>query len=272
MKHQFTKALVHLHIFKNAGSSVDKFLKESFGEQFMTFDKDNPGAVINCDELDQILTRNENISCLASHQVRMPLPVNYSRILFPVFFIRHPIERIQSCFHFERDVQKRFPADMTMEQYARSSLRNPSINAVINLQTATVCDSRLMKGKLRTSITADVLDSAISSLRNSTNSFGLVSHFDQSIDLIKKQLSPHFDQLSDSKTINTETIHENYSIKADMNPADKLAYVKDNLSSPTYLQLLEALKPDLRLYDEAVKEFELPGRKVTCKPYRHITF
>ncbi|WP_022950597.1 sulfotransferase family 2 domain-containing protein [Leucothrix mucor] len=256
MEQQLKKTLVHLHIFKNAGSSLDKILRDSFGDQFMTFDKDNPGAMINCDELDQILNRNENISCLASHQIRMPLPVNFSRMIFPVFFIRHPIERIQSCFHFERDVQKRFPPDMTMEQYARSSLRNPSISAVINLQTATICDNRLMDGKLRTSVTKDVVDSAISALRNNAYSFGLVSHFDLSLKLIKHQLTPHFEQLASSDDDLTGSVHENFSLNTAMNTSEKLAYVKDNLSIPTYVQLLEALQPDLMLYEEAVREFE----------------
>lgn len=256
METQLKKTLVHLHIFKNAGSSLDKILRESFGDQFMTFDKDNPGATINCDELDQILSRNENISCLASHQVRMPLPVSFSRVIFPIFFIRHPIERIQSCFHFERDVQKRFPEDMTMEQYARSSLRNPNINAVINLQTATVCDSRLMDGRLRASITKDVINSALSSLRNNTYSFGLVSHFELSLKLMMSQLAPHFEQLANSQDNLREGVHENFSLDTAMNTSEKLAYVKDNLSTPTYLQLLEALEPDLMLYNEAVREFE----------------
>lgn len=256
MENQLKKTLVHLHIFKNAGSSLDKILRERFGDQFMTFDKDNPGAMINCDELDQILNRNENISCLASHQVRMPLPVNFSRVIFPVFFIRHPIERIQSCFHFERDIQKRFPQDMTMEQYTRSSLRNPNVNAVINLQTATICDNRLMDGKLRTSITKDVIESALSSLRNHGYTFGLVSHFDLSVKLMVHKLAPHFEQLANNQDSFTEKVHENISLNASMKTNEKLAYVKDNLSTPTYLELLEALEPDLMLYDEAVREFE----------------
>lgn len=222
----------------------------------MTFDKDNPGATINCDELDQILNRNEHISCLASHQVRLPVPATYTRLIFPMFFIRHPIERVQSCFHFERDVQKRFPEDMTMEQYTRSSLRNPNINAVINLQTATLCDNRLMNGKLRSSINKDVVESALSSLRMSTNSFGLVSHFDLSLELMRHQLSPHFEQLATIKEITQEKVHENFSLNTSMDAKEKLHYVKENLSMPTYVQLLEALKPDLVLYDEAIKEFE----------------
>lgn len=256
MEQTIQKTLVHLHIFKNAGSSVDKILKNQFAESFMTFDKDNPGAMINCDEVNQILERNQHIQCLSSHQIRLPAPVTFSRVIYPLFFIRHPVERLQSCFHFERDVQKRFPEDMTMEQYTRSSLRNPNINAVINLQTATICDNRLMKGKLRESINSAVVNSAISTLENSICSFGLVSHFDLSMQLIRNTLSDDFPVLAISDEATTEKVHENYSLNPNMKTEDKLHYVKENLSKPTYVSLIEALEPDLKIYNEAIRIFE----------------
>lgn len=257
-----TKTLVHLHIFKNAGSSLDKILSESFGDSFMTFDKDNPGATINCDEVAQILDRNNQINCLSSHQIRLPAPVTFSRVIFPIFFLRHPVERLQSCFHFERDVQKRFPEDMTMEQYTRSSLRNPNINAVINLQTATICDNRLMNGKMRDSINADVIRSAISTLNNNIASFGLVSHFDLSMELIRYNLQDHFPQLLNDENLITENTHENFSINREMKTDEKMLYVKQNLSKPTYVSLLEALEPDLIIYNEAKKIFQQRAGKM----------
>lgn len=254
MTQDLRKTLVHLHIFKNAGSSLDKILKEAFNESFMAFDKDNPAAIINCDELNQILDRNPKVSCLTSHQLRLPAPVNYTSMIFPVFFIRHPIERIQSCFHFERDVQKRYPADMTLEQYTRAALRNPNVNAVINLQTATLGDNRLMKSRLRSSINQDVIDSAVSALNSSISSFGLVSHFDLSIKLIRHKLQGHFPELTTD--VKSKKVHENFSRAPDMLSNDKLQYVKENLSAPTLVQLQEALAADLILYNEAVSIFE----------------
>lgn len=93
--------LLHHHLFKNAGTSLDALLKrqfpgkwvtrefqgdrESSARQVATWIEDNPGAV-----------------CFSSHTARItPTPSTGTRVV-PIVFVRHPLDRIASAYSFER--------------------------------------------------------------------------------------------------------------------------------------------------------------------------
>lgn len=246
-------AAVHLHIFKNAGTSLDKVLAACFGNTLYSFDKRSPGAILSIAEVADIIAARPAIRCLASHQVRLPLPVFDGIILHPVFFLRDPIERVQSCFHFERDVQKVFPETLTMEDYVRRNLANPRVNAIIGLQVSILCDNRLLSAdRLKTDLSREAIATAVSAL-HATPAFGLVDHFAASMACISRSLVKYLPELAGAA--GHGDIRENTSSNGAAPGADKTRYVKENLTAATYSRLLDQTAPDRHLYEEGRKLF-----------------
>ena len=244
---------VHLHIFKNAGTSLDKVLAACFGTTLYSFDKRSPGAILTIAEVADIIRARQAIRCLSSHQVRLPLPVFDGIILHPIFFLRNPIERVQSCFHFERDVQKVFPPELTMEDYVRRSLANPRINAIIGLQVSILCDNRLLSpDRLKTDLTREAIATAEAAL-HTTPAFGLVEHFAASMAAISRSLVKYLPELAGAA--GHGDIRENISNNGAAPGGDKTRYVKENLTAATFSRLLDQTAPDRHLYEEGRKLF-----------------
>lgn len=183
------------------------------------------------------------------------MPVFQTKFVIPLFFLRHPIARVQSCFHFERDVQGNYDPDTTLEQYVRRLLDDPKVNAIISLQTAMLCDSRyIYQDRSKKRIDKRVLDTALNHL-DTYHSFGIVEHFKESLQLMDRMLDPYMPgiKLSTEESMN---VRVNTTVNKDLKVAEKVQYVKDNLTKDTYNELLEQLTPDSRLYEKGKALFE----------------
>src|SRR5438105_4054957 len=95
------RVLVHHHIFKNAGVSFDHLLQQSFGARWATLEGSHAGDIVGADELEAFLLENPEILAVSSHQARlMPRPHAILDI-YPIVFIRDPIDRAESVYLFE---------------------------------------------------------------------------------------------------------------------------------------------------------------------------
>lgn len=94
--------LIHLHIFKNAGSSFDASLKDSFGSSWRNADPERHDEVFSADQLAGFIAENPQLTAISSHQARFPLPIMPDVNLFPVVILRNPLTRIQSIYDYER--------------------------------------------------------------------------------------------------------------------------------------------------------------------------
>jgi hypothetical protein len=170
-----------------------------------------------------------------------------------MFFLRDPIERVQSCFHFERDVHKLYEKTMTMEDYVRRKLANPRISAAIGLQTSVLCDNRLLSDdRLKSELTREAVASAIANL-HAAPAFGLVEHFAQSMHGFVGALQRYFPELA--KATNFDDTHKNASRHGMTKSSEKLKYVRESLTAGTFMRLFYQTAPDRYLYEEARKLF-----------------
>lgn len=92
--------IVHYHIFKNAGSSVDQLLRKNFGSNWTAFDGETPGSIISSDELAKTIESQPQTVAFSSHQIVPPLP-RVDANVYPIVFLRDPIDRIKSAYLFE---------------------------------------------------------------------------------------------------------------------------------------------------------------------------
>src|SRR6184192_3254912 len=129
------KVIIHYHIFKNAGTSVDRMLKESLGERWVSWDTDDPGAKISPAEMEAFLLERPEIVAVSSHQVVPPLPTRQLDV-FPIIFIRQPIDRAYSAYLFEWKKQKGSDTPVgEFEEYVHDKFRYPRKNAIEDFQT-----------------------------------------------------------------------------------------------------------------------------------------
>lgn len=96
--------ILHYHLFKNAGTSLDAALKENFSEEkgeWVTKEFPSQPAK-NRAELKQWIIDNPQAKCFSSHTAIFPVPEIEGVKIIPVIFFRHPIDRIASAYAFEK--------------------------------------------------------------------------------------------------------------------------------------------------------------------------
>ena len=94
--------LVHVHIFKNAGSSFDDALNRFYRDDFIDHRDDSELLIGKMDYLEKYLDSHPNIQAFSSHSIHF-LPQNTDKYNFlPIYLLRHPIDRIRSVYSFEK--------------------------------------------------------------------------------------------------------------------------------------------------------------------------
>lgn len=253
MRDDIHPTLLHLHIFKNAGTSVDNIFKEYFSERYFSFDLPHSGKRIDVKKVNDFFAENPSCRYLTSHQIGMPAPVYLKRPIFPIFMLREPFGRVPSCFFFERDKQRRVAADETIETYVRRHLDSGAVTATIGLQLLTLTDHRLIESHRRTALDADALASAERTVEGAA-AFGIVERFEDSMRLLIRSHARWFPGL--------EALLARIDTRANIGPSPPEArsearrYLRETLSRETFAELEEALAPEVRLYETGLRVFE----------------
>jgi hypothetical protein len=98
--------ILHYHLFKNAGTSLDLILKRNFGHRWVTaeFPMAGPGnrGLGNTDQVADWIRANPQAVAFSSHTAQGPIPQIDGVKIISVLFLRDPIARIRSAYAFER--------------------------------------------------------------------------------------------------------------------------------------------------------------------------
>jgi len=105
--------LLHYHFFKNAGSTIEDILAESFFENYGRLDTTDFDGAVSQEELISYLRRYPRMKAISSHQFRYPVPQARGYIFFDLCFLRDPIDRIRSMYDYFR--QKPVPGEPASE-------------------------------------------------------------------------------------------------------------------------------------------------------------
>ena len=112
--------ILHYHIFKNAGSTIEDILDHSFGERFAKLETPAHEGLISNPDLVRFFDARPGLRAFSSHQVRHPLPEAPGYLFFDICFLRDPIDRIRSIYTYFR--QKPNPADPMSDLANRTAL------------------------------------------------------------------------------------------------------------------------------------------------------
>jgi hypothetical protein len=96
------KVLIHYHLFKNAGTSVDAILHRNFGDRWIKEEFPPPRLVNHQEAIHRVILDNPDMVAVSSHTLALPAPEIDGVEIFPILFVRHPLDRLKSAYEFER--------------------------------------------------------------------------------------------------------------------------------------------------------------------------
>ncbi len=189
--------IVHYHILKNAGSTIEELLYSNFREKFSRFDTEDRDHAIPNSELLAFLEANPHIQAVSSHQLYDPVPLVPGYIFFDLCFLRDPLERIRSTYDFFRG--KPDPQDPISQLANRMTLAE-FIGELIENYPWMVTDvqvNQLANGLINDPPQGpDDLNRATHRMLN-TSLLGVVDQFAESVVAIEhsmRMIFPHFNR------------------------------------------------------------------------------
>jgi hypothetical protein len=93
---------LHYHIFKNAGSTLERMLARSFGSALGHFEQDDRDVQLSAGQMLAYLAARPDLRAVTSHQLRYPKPAAPGYVFFDLCFLRDPIDRLRSIYDFCR--------------------------------------------------------------------------------------------------------------------------------------------------------------------------
>jgi len=246
--------VIHYHIFKNAGSTIDYMLQNSFGESWATFDGELPTNRISPEQMADFIVRNPGVRAVSSHQAWLPLPVISNVQVFPVVFIRHPLDRARSVYDFERkqgihegpvSEGAEHAMSLSFADYLRWRFDSSKNGVVHNHQTKWLLHEERYVNHV---ITEKDFDKACIQLE-SLNFFGLVEEFQRSINLLAERLMQQSIKLdiTDHVVNNTSGRHESLP--------RRLEALRENVGEKMWGEMQERNRWDCLLHDVATMVF-----------------
>lgn len=249
------KLIVHYHLFKNAGSSVDAILKDSFGGQWREFDTDDPAAKILPERLDEFIRSNPELRAISSHQALPPIPQGEDYEVFPLVFVRHPLARARSAYLFEWQKQLGLEAPKgTFAEYVEEKLASNG-GAISNFHVYQFSNLAAGGEKPRHDPDPGVRLAMAKEFLASLPFFGMVEQFHESLVRIHFYLKYHFPELS----VVNRTVNSTQGSSSHLDA--RLIAIRAELGAEVYGLLERRNLLDLALYQHACELFSSVVRR-----------
>ncbi len=252
--------LVHYHLFKNAGSSIDRCLKDSFGDSWHAFDPERSSALYTAKEFDEIILENEKSIAFSSHCIVPPISNRVAK-LHPIIVFREPISRVMSAYLFEWKIQKNLEeAYGRLDEYIHKKFSKPRMNAIENFQTIRLAvDDDSCRRPSRKLSDSQLLEGACN-LVEQLPAFGLVERFEESVGWIQNKYEKQFPQL------NLKPVTANVTQTKIMSMDQRHKAILDLVGQELFDELTLRNQLDIQLYQYALGRFEaLSNGRSVCR-------
>lgn len=93
--------LLHYHVYKNAGTTVDALLRRNFGANTGHVEGPEPWSTLDRATLLRYALDNPSLRAISSHQARFPAPEHAGLTFHPLLLLRDPVDRAASVYRFE---------------------------------------------------------------------------------------------------------------------------------------------------------------------------
>ncbi len=242
------KIIFHYHLFKNAGTSVDAILKKNFPGRWVS--REFPPTADNQQQrVAEWIQANPNAIVFSSHTALLPPPQIDGVEIFPIIFIRHPIDRIASAYHFEKKQQSENKSAVLAKSTDLSGYIDGHLVNENDYQCRNFQSKRLAKYFMGSH--EDIGPLALQSLER-LPFVGLVEDFGQSIQILADWLTPHF------PNFNPVVMVKNAQ-RAGEPLEQKLAHIRAEIGDARYGQLLAANNNDMAVFQALQKQYANPS-------------
>jgi len=211
--------ILHYHLFKNAGTSLDQILKQNFPGRWVTREFPKKSGDNSALVADWIGSNPEAVA-FSTHTARGPIPAILGTRIISVMFFRDPLERILSAYRFERRQEAetfgaRLAKETDLKGYVQDRLARSGDRQCRNFQTESLAG--LVPGD------GPELERAKRGLQMLSLA-GLVEDFEGSVQRLAQILRPHFPDFAATFQ------HKNISDPGLGNDHEERAYLKQSAS------------------------------------------
>jgi len=239
--------IVHYHIFKNAGTTIEYILEREFSGRFATLHGHGSEAVLDAGDVLEFLRRHPGIAAVSSHHLRYPKPLSRRMVFFDCCFLRNPLDRLLSSYgHFRRS-----NLDDAFSRWARSYSPREFVNRLINEAPHLVRDVQVTQlasaGAFTRPAGEQDLERAAAVIRDMAIP-GLVEMFDQSLVAAEYFLRPAF------PTLRLEYVSQNVGRAPHHVAVRSREFWEDLWGKDLYERLLRMNEMDLELILRAKRE------------------
>ena len=237
------KIIVHYHLFKNAGTSVDEILKDNFGEFWAEIEGPN-NRKLDPEPLLDYIRENPELKAVSSHTAVVSIPETEDIEIIPIFFMRHPLARIRSAYDFEKKQDVQTPGAIKAKEgdfqfYMDWRMSTPTPWQVSNFHAFRLKDFHTFTPAKQTQLFLERALKAIEALPV----IGLVEDFDRSMEDFAALIRPTFPEFK------TFSVVANTTSNPSMSLAGKLKAFEDKIGTEAYQKLLEINAIDFELYN-----------------------
>lgn len=243
--------LLHVHIFKNAGSSFDDALSHFFKDAFVDHREDEALRKGKMSYLTEYFDKHPKIEAFSSHSIYF-MPENTEKYSFhPVYFLRHPVDRIRSVYSFEK---KQMPAttqgaikakELCFEDYVAWYMQDDAPATIRNVQTIFLSGGGAAPSKMNEKFTV-----ALENLKQ-TPCIGVVDRYDESMVVFEEYLKAFFPGI-DLSYIRRNVTDNRFEVTV----GEKAEKLLDQLDVPLRKIVLEKNALDFKLYREANEQLD----------------
>jgi len=238
---------LHFHIFKNAGMTIGWILEKNFGKNHVRMDVDVSDEILPMEVIIDYLGKNSEVKAFSSHLSKLPIPENTNFEIIPILFIRNPIDRIFSIYHYNRDIKNdnslgcKKAKSLSFAEYIKWEFEQKKRMNMKNFQTLYLSDKDIKSYP----ISSD-LELAKNRLKI-IPVLGIVDRFDESLVYAEEFLQSYFPNIDLAYTRQNVTSNKNLTL------SEKLEAKKSEIGEDLMNELNDKNKLDLELYTEANK-------------------
>lgn len=244
------KIVIHHHIFKNAGTSIEGSLDAIYGPALRRFETDRPDGHLWPEDAAALIAEEPDLRAITSHQLHPPAPIGDHEI-FPLVILREPISRVRSAYLFEWLKQPGLTeAKGSFAEYVQQRLERPGPGVVADFQVSHLSRGFLVQQGQSWTDPEAALAQAQAYLE-SLPAFGLVEQFARSVAWLNIELA----RFHGHDRVQLTNRHDNVTQGSVRSVDEVKALMTQELGHDLYQRLEERNQYDLQLYHWAVERF-----------------
>jgi len=257
--------LLHCHLFKNAGTTIDWALKRSLGWGFVDHRRDRAMIKGGMRYVENYLALRGYVMALSSHH--MPFDPGFESRRFRywhIIMLREPIVRCASVYQYEKiqppvSLGARMAKKLDMRGYFEWRMQDQTPVTIKNYFTRYFSGIKNPARRLQ----QQDYDAALTRAAAGNVLVGTVERFDESMVLFENMLQDYF------KDLDMAYLRQNQN---STRPTDALTYLREQLGEALFSELLDKNAFDTRLYERLTADFEMRISKISDFQQRLAAF